>query len=42
MNDYDCGCEDEQKMYICKDCGYIYLISAHGCDECDGLEEEAL
>lgn len=41
-NDHDCGCEDEQKMYICKDCGYIYLTSAHGCSDCDGNEEEAL
>ena len=42
MNDYDCGCEDEQQMYICKDCGYIYLISAHGCEDCDGEQEEEL
>ena len=38
----DCGCEDEQTMYICKNCGKVFVTSGHGCEDCDEAAEEAI
>lgn len=38
----NCCNDEEQSIYICKDCGWIKPVSATACDECCGEEVQGL